>query len=113
MKGTKRLPDVVDQVDQVEADEEYQGEYETVELGPAHSGAHSYNTIVHRNHASYTWDICMEIELTVCELHFTNQDQRLILGQFIYQGKSSGFCSSVTPQISPHFIQSHSSLCIQ
>ncbi len=41
MKGTKRLPDVVDQLDhmeEAEADQEYQGEYETVELGPAHSG---------------------------------------------------------------------------
>jgi len=47
MKGTKRLPDVVDQVDhmeEAEADQEYQGEYETVELGPAHSGTHSYSS---------------------------------------------------------------------
>jgi hypothetical protein len=46
MKGTKRLPDVVDQVDHMEeaeaADQEYQGEYETVELGPTHSGTRSY-----------------------------------------------------------------------
>jgi hypothetical protein len=47
MKGTKRLPDVVDQLDhmeEAEADQEYQGEYETVELGPSHSGTLSYRS---------------------------------------------------------------------